>query len=63
MHVQTYSTMYINYINKPDSFLESASELSGMNFQGNCSNGTRDTAKNVHCSSGTVHLITDIHQL
>jgi len=34
-----------------------------MNFQGNCSNGTRDTAKNVHCSSGTVHLITDIHQL
>jgi hypothetical protein len=59
IHVQTYSTLYINYINRPDNFLESASEISDTNFQWNCSNGIRDTAENVHCSSGTVHLIID----
>jgi len=59
IHVQTYSTMYINYINKLDNFLQCASEISGMIFQGNSSNRRWDTAKNVHCCSGTVHLITD----
>ena len=57
--LQTYSTMYINYINRPNNFLESASEISDMNFQWNSSNGIRDTAVNVHCSSATVHLTID----
>jgi len=36
------------------------SELSGMNCQGLPSNWNWDTAENVHCSSGTVHIIIDI---
>jgi hypothetical protein len=59
IHVQTYSTLYINYINRPDNFLESASEISDTNFQWNCFNGIGDTAEDVHFSSGTVHLIID----
>jgi hypothetical protein len=59
MHVQTYSMMYINCINKPDNFLEFASEISGLVFYGQSSNWSRDTAENVHCSSGTVHWIID----
>jgi hypothetical protein len=57
MQPQTSSTIYINYINKPDNFLELTCEISGMNCQGHLSNDSRDMAENVHCCSGTVHVI------
>ena len=39
---------YIDYINKPCNLIQSSSELLGMNFQGNSSNGPRNTAENTH---------------
>jgi hypothetical protein len=60
MQLQMSSTIYINYINKPDNFLELACEISGMNCQEHPSNGSRDMAENVHFCLGTVHLIINI---
>jgi len=45
--------------NKPEKFLELASEIAGMKCQGYPSNGSRDMADNVHCSSGTGRIIID----
>jgi len=53
------STIDINNINKAHNFLQLVSEISGMNCHGHPSNGSRDTAEYIHCSSGTVPLITD----
>ena len=51
--------IYIN-TNKAHNYLQLTSELSGMNCQGLPSNWNWDTAENVHCSSGTVHIFSDI---
>jgi hypothetical protein len=56
--VQTSLTAYVN-INKSHNFIQLASEISGMNWQGHPSNWNRDTTENVHCCSGTVPFIVD----
>jgi hypothetical protein len=59
MQLQTSSSIYINYLNKPDNFLDLAYEISGMNCQGHHPNESRDTAEDVPCFLGTVLLIID----
>jgi len=41
--------------NKTENILQLASEISGMNCQEHPSNGSRNAAKNVRCSSGRVY--------
>ena len=46
-------------INKSEKFLQFTSEIAGMIYRGHPSNGTRDTAENVHGTSSVGCIVID----
>ena len=45
--------------NKPENFLQLTSEIACMKCQGHPTNGSRDTADNIYCSSRTGQIIIE----